>query len=508
MSQRLSIGLSDPSPLLISLLNSIGVWYEKVDITKDLSRTYSLLIIGNTKPDQTTEHQIRNYLATGGALLEISTDPIYYPSLVTKRYSHSISNEKSGTEFDRISHIDIYSRWSYSDSSIFSGLVDFKVTKNGTLGFVGLNLTDLPKDSDYTRKRFLSPFGRQPDEIVNKLSRDSLADLIELSVQRMFHIHKLPFIKKWISPEPKPVFGFRIDTDFGTKESIEPIYKLLDNHSLNGTWFLHVQAHENWLKWFKDLNDQELALHGYKHGYSSSFSKVRSNIEQGLKTLVKNDIQPKGFCAPYGIWNNALRKSLEDFEFEYTSEFTSGYDALPFTNQYSDNIQVPVHPICTGSLNRRQYSFEDMKSYFCHIYDQKKALHKPVIFYHHPLQNGLELFDEIFTKANSDGMTNLTFLEYARFWRSRSQHKFSAVLSNRGIEIDSNDSSLLFFISKTPNEFALISSESQLVSLDLNPSFKYNSPSLPSVQELEKMQRDRLQILKTSFIDWRNRYRL
>lgn len=508
MSQRLCIGLIQPSKTLISLLNSIGVWYEEVDLSSKLVGKYSLLIIDQIKPDNALETNIDLFLKSGGALLEISSKPLFYPSSVTKKYSKSIYNSKSDTEFDRITHLDIYDSWTSFNSDILSGLVDFKFDSQRKAGFIGLDLKNIADDLKYIRKRFLSTVGVHPDELANKLGRDSLSDIIELSIQRLFHIQELPFIKKWSSPGKTPIFGFRIDSDYGTKESLSKIYTLLDKHSIKGSWFLHVKAHEKWLDWFKSLNNQELALHGYKHGTSSSLDKISANISKGLDLLAKQNIHPQGFCAPYGIWNRQLKTAIKDFNFDYTSEFTSGYDCLPFKNQESENIQIPIHPICTGSLSRRRYTIDEMRLYFMDVYRQKISLFKSVLFYHHPLQNGIELFDEIFERSVSDSLTNLTFAEYASFWKKRARLDYSVVKSNGQYHINSNDDSLFLYISNSPDQFTLLSSGSQKTSDELNPTFKYQSASLPSLTELKKLHSNRLRMLKTSFNDWRNRYRL
>lgn len=49
MKRRLCIGLISPSPYLISLLDSIGVWYEEADFNHNLFESYALLIFDSSK---------------------------------------------------------------------------------------------------------------------------------------------------------------------------------------------------------------------------------------------------------------------------------------------------------------------------------------------------------------------------------------------------------------------------------------------------------------------------
>lgn len=511
MKQRLCVGVISTSSILRTILDSIGIWYEVVDDFSSLSKYPVLIVDGNPSFNRDEIKLINEYKLEDGALFEVSNNPIFYNLPVKRSFIKSILNTHSDTAFDAISHLDLYSRCALSFSSnLFEGLLDFqKNTQDKTdVGFLGLDLKSLPSATQYVRKRFLSHSEIQPDEIVNKVSYEALCDIIELSIHRLFHGQNLPFIKKWTSPNEQPIFGFRIDSDFGTKESIQKTYSFLEKHSIKATWFLHVKAHEDWLPYFHEFKNQELALHGYKHGYSNSFSKILDNIHLGLSKLEHVDIHPAGFCAPYAIWNEALRKSLVQKDFLYTSEFTAGYDCLPFFQDGGNNLQIPIHPICTGSLNRKQYSFSEMEQYFISVYKRKKNLFKPILFYHHPLQSGLEVFNEIFTRVNSDGLTQITLKEYAEFWCRRHQLNFEAYVDDEQISVSSNDDSLLLYISNRTESFDLISSKTQVIPNNLTSTFKYDTPSLPSENQFRRLKGNPLKLIKTSIVDWNNRQRL
>lgn len=509
MKKRLCIGLVCPSRMLISILDSIGIWYEIIDFTIPLDH-YVLLIVNDISSlDDSNLQLIRHFNSEYGSILELSTKPVFYSKTVNTFFSKTIFNSKSDTQFDRITHLDIYSKCAFSSSNILSGLVDFQYKENsGSIGFLGLDMETLPTVSDYARKRLLSKFCTNPDEILNKVSLDALSDTIECSIQRLLNEQEFPFIKKWTSPSENPVFSFRIDSDYGSKESLKEIHALLTKNSIKATWFLHVKAHEEWLEFFNGLSDQELALHGYKHGYSNSISKITSNIEQGLKKLRDHNINPSGFCAPYGIWNDSLRESLTHFEFLYTSEFTSGYDSVPFFTPNTKHLQIPIHPICTGSFSRKRCSLDHIQNYFLDVYKTKKKLFKPIVFYHHPLQIGLSVFDEVLKKVNDDQLTNLTFEEYAQFWIKRSESSFSAYLENDQVQIQSSDSSLFLYTSYSPDSFDLIPSKDQSFTKEEIGTFKYETPSLPSLDELNGLQNNQFSLMKTSFIDWKNRHHL
>lgn len=512
MKQRLCTGLISPSHYLLSLLDSIGIWYEELDFKKDLSKNYSVIILERVKLNAHQQTKIKDFLKSNGSLLEISTKPSFYSDSLTTSYSKSIFNTDSESGFNRIPPIDIYSHWaSDKNSSLFSGLVGFQKKENSNIQNVcllGLDIHSLPKATSYTRKRFYDPSGHFPDEIVNKVSRDSLIDLMELCIKKLLSVRNLPFIKKWTSPNFKPVFGFRIDSDFGNKKSLDCIYSLLNDYDIRATWFLHVQAHETYLDQIKLFKNQELALHGYQHGYSGSIAKLRENIGTGLSVLEASGIEPSGFCAPYGIWNFGLQNVLSDFNFNYTSEFTSGYDSVPFFVPNSSHLQIPIHPICTGSMNRKGCSTQQMKEYFLSVYERKIASFKPVFFYHHPMQKGINIFGEIFAKVREDELTNLTFNEYASFWKKRQDQLISIYTEGEKIFIESNDSDLYLYISTTSDAFDLVSSKNQVLEKNSYSTFKYDTPSLPSNSKMELIHQNRYQLYKTNILDWRNRQRL
>ncbi|MEP0004938.1 MAG: DUF2334 domain-containing protein [Balneola sp.] len=512
MKQRLCTGLISPSDYLLSLLDSIGIWYEEIDFKKELSKNYSVIILEKVSPNSSQQTKINDFLRNNGSLLEISTKPYFYSDELNTSYSKTIFNTNSESGFNRVGPIDIYSHWtSAKNSTLFSGLIGFQKTENSSyqnVCFLGLDVHSLPKATSYTRKRFYSPSGLFPDEIVNKVSRDSLSDLIELCIKKLLYARNLPFIKKWTSPKPEPVFGFRVDSDFGSKKSLDSIYNLLSDFGIKATWFLHVQAHENYLEHLKTFGEQELALHGYNHGYSGSIAKIQENIRTGLSVLASSGIHPSGFCAPYGIWNFGLQKVLSEFNFNYTSEFTSGYDSVPFVVPKSSHLQIPIHPICTGSMNRKGYSSDQMKEYFLSVYERKKSSYKPIFFYHHPMQKGLDVFGEIFKKVRADGLTNLTFNEYASFWKKRQDQQISIYSEGKKVFIESNDPDLYLYISNTNDEFDLVFSKTQVLEKSAYSTFKYDTPSLPSNSEIEQIHQNRFQLYKTNILDWRNRQRL
>ncbi len=514
MKQRLCIGTYQPSFALNTVLDAIGVSHQECN-KSSLSRKFFSVIILEQPLElcPSSKTKIDAFIVEGGAVLEISTNPFFFQNkLNVNQKIDFLVNTNPHKGFDRISHIDVFSKCSLSknESAYFNGLVDFETKSNGVIGFIGLDLSKTLEPKPHTRKRFYDyGVGIPPDEIVFPISRSEITRLIETALIEIHTTLKLPLISKWTSPTKKPIFSFRIDSDYGTKPSLTDILDLATTRNLKLTWFLHVQAHEKWLELFHEFDNQELALHCYEHGTSSSQRKLQQDYDFALSLLAKSSIETSGFAAPYGIWNENLKKAILNYNFSYSSEFSTGYDGVPFElklNETNKILQIPIHPICTGSLSRKRFSIGEMKTYFDEVIQAKVGIHEPVILYHHPLQPGLEVIEYIFNKAVELGLHNLTFLELSEFWKKRSITNFEAVLTDSDVEIHTNaPKDFLFKISTTHTAFDLINSSKSSFTISENPAFKYQSPSLPSHEEIEALHGDKLSLLKTSILDWKHR---
>lgn len=511
MKQRLCIGIQERNAAWDAVLNQLGVWYEEVNYNLELHREYSVIIL-NKKPDKAQCSALKTFVKNNGSLLEVADNLVFLEKKHT-RSSHIdtlINYDREGF-LSHISHVDVHASLRlHKNSELLEGLVHLPAEDHSNIAFLGVDVAELLQTTGYRRKRFFSRNGEHPDEIVSKVSKHELAEVLKAILKELHFRRSLPFIEKWTSPTTKPVFCFRIDSDFGDKESMDNLYATIRKHQKSATWFLHVEAHEDWLSHLKTYENQEIALHGYEHGTSDSFKKVNRNIQTGKKRLEKANIDFSGFCAPYGIWNTALEKSLKNSGFEYTSEFTFCYDGLPL-RPVDDQlpVQVPIHPICTGSLNRRKYSIEDMKGYFEDVLLNKLSRFEPALFYHHPLQPGLSVIDHLLELTDIHEFENLTFGEFAGFWKERERFTFEAYLDDGKVTIEkSSDPDKLIQVSINHSEFDLVSTSEDIINLTKTTKLKFSKPYLPQPEEVHEMRKRDLNLLKTSLIDWKNRGRL
>jgi len=487
---RLSIGITNLTPGWTSLFQQMGILAEEINFSKSLASSYSALII-NSDLDHSNIQKIHSFLtqSSGGLLL-------------TKNYTTLFSSDRTSSQ----TKTELPKNYSSRIKSFY--------LSSGLIYCLKFDPDKEFSNNKYGRKRFPFKTDIHPDEIVSDVDRDSLRLSLEILFKELHYHRHLPFLSKWHSPTVKPFFAFRVDTDFGDKPSIQNLYALAGKHNIPMTWFLHVRAHEEWLSYFHAMKNQEIALHGYEHGTSKSYEHVINNIERGKQLMIDAGIEPKGFCVPYSIWNNTLAEILPKFNFKYSSEFTLGYDTLPFNPIHEHNqhptLQIPIHPICTGSLGRKNASVDEMKEYFTITLEQNIAQLKNVIFYHHPLQPGLEIWDIIFKKVNDAGFTKLTFSEIADFWQKRQNAHIEAFfdMDSSTLQCESNTPDLFLNISTKPSEFHILEASKANSPLNSFDSIKTPPIKYLSSNTIKELNGNKFKLLKTSIMDWKNRIKL
>ena len=190
-------------------------------------------------------------------------------------------------------------------------------------------------------------------------------------------------------------------------------------------WFIDAKSHEQWLSRFKDFGQQDVGIHCYEHMTFPTEEKNLQNILKALSLMNAEGLHPKGAAAPYGTWNASISSVFEQIGAGFSSEFGLDYDDLPFfpfvEGKFSPVLQIPIHPICVGSMRRTGYSANEMKKYFLQLIDTKLMQREPLCLYHHPTHHHLNLFADIFDYIRSKNIDNYSYVEYASWWRKRDE---------------------------------------------------------------------------------------
>jgi peptidoglycan/xylan/chitin deacetylase (PgdA/CDA1 family) len=425
-----------------TLLQQIGVPYivwNKND-GKDF-QNYPICILTDCV-NQNMINDIRNYIKDGGSVI-CSTDVLNHISEINttvKYVKYLIPDEyEIYSDPDILDIFKIIKTVDDEKSPVYKG----KVGKGNIIAFP-LDVNELMLDVRSKKKSFYSNRKRLPYETVSNVSKGVLRRLVCNSIEYLFHSKKLPFVHLWYFPkDSKNIFSFRIDTDYGNKEQIEELYKLSLKYKIPFTWFVDVKSQKEWIDYYAKMNDQEIGVHCYEHDVYDSYAENYQNIRKALDVLKEVGSSPNGFASPYGKWNTGLAQAIRDHGFYYSSEFSYDYDNLPSNTMLFENptsvLQIPVHPICIGSLKRQGFSGKEMIEYFHDQIDKKLILNNPIIFYHHPTHNHLEVIENLFNYVKEKNIVPMKMSDYAEWWNKRNLIKLDMALENDNLKIRSDN---------------------------------------------------------------------
>ena len=265
---------------------------------------------------------------------------------------------------------------------------------------------------------------RLPSERVSRVGKNELLHFVTGALEYLHHARGIPFAS--LSPFPSgavSVFAFRIDTDNGTPEEIDALYRISSESDLPFTWFVDAGSHRGWLRRFAEMERQEIGLHCFDHRIYLDAAKDEENVRRGLSAMNESGLAPSSFAAPFGFWSPDFGRAIDRSGFRYSSEFAWAYDALPhypvtLAGRYT-TLQIPVHPIAIGSMRRSGFSPAQMSQYFRDVVAQKLARREPLFFYHHPGHRQWDVVRDLCDHLRSTGGRALTLGEYAAWWKNR-----------------------------------------------------------------------------------------
>ena len=310
----------------------------------------------------------------------------------------------------------------------------------------------LPYADVRSEARFFPGFdGKKPAEIVSTVDRNSIRSLVvEMNRQWKFSRGE-PWFHVWYYPGTyRTLAAFRVDCDSSDRQTIVNLADHAQSYRIPLTWFLHVEAQESFLADIRDLQKtgQEIGLHCYHHETWDDFRLNLENVVKGRDIMVKAGLLPDGFVSPFGKWNPALNRVLEQMNFHYSSEFAIGYDDFPFFpftgNVISRVLQLPIHPVCIGSLRKSGHSPEEMVKYFHRIIHKYHHERRPIMLYGHPyreIDHYGEVIREVFRMLSELENTWITtYSGYCTWWKKRISVQFTAIPEPSGITIETENS--------------------------------------------------------------------
>lgn len=442
MTSRLVIGILRISPGWRLLMDQIGAPFEVIRSVDNLdpARTSVLILPFTPGPDEVVG--IESYLRAGGAVLDIGAFlPLVDRSSITHRRRRVIVPDANDPVFRDVGPIaldtslPIHRASKHADGSVHLG-----EWKGGSIAYVPFPVDRLLLRTDARRRSFHATSPRHPNEIVSSVDKGGLRRLVHAALRWLHHRRRLPFIHAPSLPrEHDGVIGFRVDSDYGTRKEIVEMRNRLHDAGAATTWFLHVEAHADWLDLFTTFDGDEIGLHCMRHRTYGTYEENKANLSAGLSLMRAACLEPRGCAAPNGFWNIELARAVHDLGFEYASEFSLDFDDLPFNpwmhDLFSPLLEIPIHPICVGSFLRAKGSDDDMRRYFSEVVDRGVARREPVILYGHPGHGKYDLIADDIEHAIATGCAPMTMGDVARWWKRRSAIRFEGTIEGESVSV-------------------------------------------------------------------------
>ncbi|MFO7897075.1 MAG: hypothetical protein R6U84_09095 [Candidatus Cloacimonadales bacterium] len=447
MDLRLAILGINPAWQLV--LEQIGTDYQAVQTNEISAAKFAVLIVEDLG---SARQQVQKFLEAGGNILfsAAAFSQFYTRKMRSKRVRTLYASPENF--FGKLAPLDLVGKLSLPSST--KGLtcqnkglqIYHGSEKAGQYFILPFDLSQEMQAYRGQRKKFVAARRELPSEIVAANSKAAIRELITRLLQELYAERELPFIQKSYIPAAQRNFCFRVDTDFCSAAEAETLYAICQKHQISASWFVDTKNIKRLQNCYGKFKDQEIALHCFRHRVFDDYQANFENLQNGLINLAIIPEHSAGFAAPFGSWNFALDRALNQLSFSYSSEFVLSYDDLPFYPLVSGNssqvLQIPLHPISLGRLRRSHFSPTEMLEYYKNIVSQKAANAEPIIIYHHPHHAHLEVFSHLFEFLDEQQIDNLTLADYADFWRKRLDYPLHAKFVDKQILLENPDENI------------------------------------------------------------------
>ncbi len=424
---RISTGLTGRSAGWEQVLEQLGALYTRVRAAEGVSAEFFSVVAVTHPPDRAEAAALIEYLGKGGGIIgsAAALAPLTGPGLRREqvRYLRAETGGAFGSmrllDVDGLCMIPREANTLRTDTNAFA--VYAGPLLGGTAVILPFDPGALLLDDRAASRSFPFPHDRVPTERVSAVGKGALRHLMHAALEFLHHARGLPYVHRWHFPDGRRnCCVFRIDTDGAPERDVEDLYRLARDHGMPLTWFLDVAAHESWLRRFAGMVGQEFGVHCYDHVELSRADIARPNMERARQVMIREGLRPGGCAAPYGIWSAGFARVTRELGFLYSSEFSFAYDTVPLrTGDGPGVLQVPVHPICIGSLLRAGYAPDLMKRYLAAETARKLRRAEPLFFYHHPAHRRHDVVADLFGRVREAGIDGITMGEYAEWWTTR-----------------------------------------------------------------------------------------
>lgn len=427
---NLCAGIAGHSPLLEHLLQREGFPWKRVDLSTGDGVAGCSVVIVAAPADRTALDTLAQYLRGGGAVLAPAgyVTGLAGTTVRTEHLAYIVSDGDPVFRSVRLVDLDVHGHIAREAHHLRTPGGAYAVVAGPLGGGVVVLLPFDPAhvfaDTRAADRAFPALHDRLPTERVSRISRGELSSLIHDALAFLHHARSMPYAHLWYYPGlRRNVLSFRIDTDGAAQGDIDDLYAMLRAASVPATWFIDVAAHESWLAHFARCEGHEIGLHCYRHRIHDDLRDQENDWQRGLTLLRGAGFTVQGMAAPFGAWTPELGQVIDRLGLLYSSEFSYAYDARPLVPVLPGSrvrtLQVPVHPVSTGSLRRAGFSLPHMKDYFLGAADALIARELPLAFYHHPTQRAPGVFEALFDHCHARGIIPMRMDAIAAWWMER-----------------------------------------------------------------------------------------
>ncbi len=311
----------------------------------------------------------------------------------------------------------------------------------------------------------------------------------------------IPYIHLWYYPTGCfSIFLFRVDVDYVHLKGLENIFEFTKKFKIKGTYFINISGEEEFDEEIghlklknpttperKDIlknilsEGNEIANHGYWHYVFDNFKENDENIKKCrlyLKHLFY--VKDEGFCAPGGVWNLELLKTLNKNKFLYSCNTVSQKGEFPYYPHFSifksKSLEIPFYQVSDAKFESLLKSTfinpevsDRLKEYYLkHIKKQLKS-NRPIAIMVHPHLMGKiakKVLPAIFRKISQLNIQNYSLKEFAEWWRKREKIKLKYYQQNNKIIIHSNTLAFIEIIFRKKKKNLKLSNKKTTINLN------------------------------------------
>lgn len=509
MKRRIHIGVIGDSSGWDVVLDQMGASWEMLSSVDLLAVDAFSCVILTKIPSAEENNKVELYIQSGGALVD--TTGQFFNSKKRYKKIRSISPHKEATDFNHIEPFTIRGKClTLDEADYLAKTVKLPDENDRAIAFLGIPLNLALKSPEAETHLFPCSSGSPLTERTAVTPSWPLLQIVLKVLSTIHHHTGLPFIHSWwMTSVDKTVSTFRIDSDYGTDEALNSLNVVLTKHDIPATWFLHVKAHINDLVRFKQRPGDEIAVHGFDHAQFKSTKAATDDIQKAKETLNKHGFDVKGYAAPYGFWNRAVRNALLNSEFTYSSEFAFDFDSLPSYPSNGAPLQLPVHPISIGTLIKQGYLPDDMEAYYMEIIKMKLMQHQPIHLYHHPNDGNETVWDRIFSSNKYQQTQPITYVDWAKWWINRHQSEKIFYVDGQTItSVQNGEKEIPIAIHRSGNQFALTNRTK--ISFNELKFVTFTNPELNRLirSRWEQSELSLIELQKRKFLSWRWRNKI